>query len=165
MNTDRLAVAWIAIGSNLEQPADQIDGAFAAIGSTPGLRLLARSRRYRTSPVGGPPGQDDFCNAAAAVGTTLSPLALLDTLNTIEVKHGRVRTERNGPRTLDLDIIAFDDRLLAGERLTLPHPRASERAFVLVPLADIAPALRLGSAGRVVDCLGCVNTSAVVPWG
>lgn len=164
MSPDSLAVAWIAIGSNLEQPANQVAYAFTAIESNPGLRLLARSRCYRTPPVGGPPGQDDFCNAAAAVAATLSPFALLDALNAIEASHGRVRAERNGPRTLDLDIIAFDDRLLTGERLTLPHPRAHERAFVLMPLADIAPALSLGSAGRVVDCLDHVDTSDVRPW-
>lgn len=157
-------VAWIGLGSNLERPERQVRGAVEAIAAIPAVRLLAVSPRYRTAPVGGPPGQPDFCNACAAVATTRTPLSLLDALQAIEADHGRVRDVRWGPRTLDLDMLAFDERRRAGPRLELPHPRARERAFVLVPLADIAPTLTLGSAGRVVDLLAGLDTADVRPW-
>ncbi|NNC22940.1 2-amino-4-hydroxy-6-hydroxymethyldihydropteridine diphosphokinase [Salinisphaera sp. USBA-960] len=157
-------VAWIALGSNLGQPADHVGQAFEALAAVSGLRLLGRSRLYRSTPVGGPPGQSDFCNAAAAVATTLSPFGLLTVLNAIEAGQGRVRIQRNGPRTLDLDIVAYDGMAFENERLTLPHPRAAERAFVLEPLADIAPALSLGDAGRVADLRAQVDATDLALW-
>lgn len=160
-----ISVAWIALGSNLDQPERYVADAFDTLDQTPGVRLLGCSQLYRTAPVGGPADQADFCNAAAAVATTLSPFQLLDALNAIEADRGRVRTERFGPRTLDLDIIAFDARHMASDRLTLPHPRAAERGFVLVPLVEIAPALSLGGPGRVIDCRHGVDASDITPWG
>lgn len=157
-------VAWIGLGSNLEQPERQVCDALDALAATSAVRLLAASSLYRTTPVGGPPGQPDFCNACAAVATTRPPLSLLDRMQAIEADHGRVRDVRWGPRTLDLDLLAVDALTLAGKRLTLPHPRAHERGFVLVPLAEIAPALTLGVAGRVVDLAAAVGDAGVERW-
>jgi 2-amino-4-hydroxy-6-hydroxymethyldihydropteridine diphosphokinase len=142
-------VAWIGLGSNLDTPGKRINAAITALARR--LRLLVASTRYRTTPVGGPSGQPDYCNAAAAVVTEDAPLTLLDTLQAIEADAGRVRTIRWGPRTLDLDLLAYDDIMLDHPRLRLPHPRAHTRAFVLVPLAEIAPALELESGRRVID--------------
>ncbi len=105
---------------------------------------------YRTAPVGGPPGQPDYLNAALALHTDLAPQALLAALLDIEARAGRVRAERWGPRVLDLDLIAHGDLVLDAPGLTLPHPRAFERAFVLAPLADIAPDWRHPTLGRSV---------------
>lgn len=157
-------VAWLGLGSNLDAPAEQVRQACADIAATRGLGLLAVSRRYRTAPVGGPTGQPDYCNACVAIATACSPLNLLDVLQGIERAYGRRRDIRWGPRTLDLDLLAYDDRVLDHPRLQLPHPRAHERAFVLVPLAEIAPALTLGPYGRVIDCLAAIGRTGVVPW-
>jgi len=157
-------VAWIGLGSNLESPAHQLRSALGELAGHDKLQLLARSRLYRTTPVGGPPGQPDFCNACAAVATPLSSLALLDLLQAVEAAHDRVRDVRWGPRTLDLDLLAFDDSVLAHSRLTLPHPRAHERAFVLVPLAEIAPALVLGRSGRVATLADAIDRSGIEHW-
>src|SRR5699024_2097936 len=126
----------------------------------PRVRVLARSALYRTAPVGGPPGQPAYCNACAAVACAHTPLALLTALQRIEAAHGRVRDVRWGPRTLDLDMLAYDDTCMVHAQLQLPHPRAAQRAFVLVPLADIAPALMLGAA-RVVEHLQYTDTAGV----
>lgn len=156
-------VAWLGLGSNLDGPDRRLAAAIDALGRAEAFSLLAVSRIYCTTPVGGPQGQPDFRNAAAAVATHLDPLALWSCLERIEQDQGRERNVRWGPRTLDIDILAFDTRCSHDPRLTLPHPRAHERAFVLVPLADIAPALVLGRAGRVIDCLARCETSGVVP--
>jgi 2-amino-4-hydroxy-6-hydroxymethyldihydropteridine diphosphokinase len=155
-------VAWIGLGSNLDAPGKRINAAITALARR--LRVLAVSARYRTTPVGGPSGQPDYCNAAAAVVTGESPLKLLELLQATEADAGRVRTIRWGPRTLDLDLLAFDDLTLAHPRLQLPHPRAHTRAFVLVPLAEIAPALELKSGRRVIDYLAATGTAGVTPW-
>lgn len=161
---DHLSVAWIALGSNLGQPDQHVCQAFASLAAIPGVQFLARSHLYRSAPVGGPSGQADFCNAAAAVATTLSPFDLLSAQNAIETEHGRERVQRNGPRTLDLDIIAFDSLRMTTEALTLPHPRADRRAFVLLPLAEIAPALTLGRAGRVIDLCRGLDVRDMEHW-
>ena len=157
-------VAWLSLGSNLERPARQVEAAVAALQGAAHTDVLAVSSLYRTTPVGGPPDQPMFCNAAAAIKTGLMPYALLAALQTIEAGQGRVRDVRWGPRTLDLDIIALEGVRSSDPRLTLPHPRAAERAFVLVPLAEIAPALELGEAGRVIDCLDRVAHDDIVAW-
>lgn len=157
-------VAWIGLGSNLDDPAGQVRRAVSALRAARDIEVVAVSSLYRTAPVGGPPDQPMFCNAAAALCTRLTPHALLAVLQTIEAAHDRVRNVYWGPRTLDLDILAYDDRRLDDENLTLPHPRAHERGFVLVPLAEIAPALVLGVHGRVVDCLRDVARDDVQPW-
>jgi len=131
---------WVAIalGANLGARAQTIERAIAALGSMPRTRLLARSALYRSAPVqaNGP----DYCNAVVAVRTQLEPLALLDALQAIEHACGRRRPWANAPRTLDLDILLWDEQRITLPRLTVPHPRMYGRAFVLVPLAEIAPA-------------------------
>ncbi|MES1926754.1 2-amino-4-hydroxy-6-hydroxymethyldihydropteridine diphosphokinase [Salinisphaera sp. T31B1] len=159
-----VAVAWLGLGANLDRPADQIRRAVDELARHPDLRVLALSALYRTAPVGGPAGQPDFCNACLACATECDPYTLLEIAHAIERAHHRTRDERWGPRTLDIDLLAFDDRRLDCPRLSLPHPRAHERAFVLRPLADIAPALVLGSAGRVTDLLAGLNTDDIRPW-
>lgn len=156
-------VAWLGLGSNLDDPAHHLRDALAALSAESGIEVLAMSRFYRTTAVGGPAGQPDFCNACAAVVCELGPLALLDVLQAIEGAHGRTRDVRWGPRTLDLDMLAYDELTLAHPRLRLPHPRAAERAFVLVPMADIAPTLALGGT-RVIDLLAGVECADVADW-
>lgn len=143
--TDRVAVsrpevtAYIALGANLGEPAQALRAALHALGSTPGVRLERASSLYRTAPVdsSGP----DYLNAVAEIATTLTAPALLDALQAIEQQAGRERPYRNAPRTLDVDLLLFGDARIDSPRLTVPHPRMGERAFVLVPLAEIAPAL------------------------
>lgn len=156
-------VAWVGLGSNLDGPAEHLTRAVEDLRATPDVRLLALSPYFDTAPVGGPPDQPTFCNACVALATRRSPWALLDLLQAIEQRHGRVRDIRWGPRTLDLDVLAFDDRRIDDPRLIVPHPRAHERGFVLAPLARIAPALRLADGERVIDSLAWVDGSGVVP--
>ena len=130
--------AAIALGSNLQDPEEQVRRAFDEIAALPETDLLARSSLYRTEPVGYA-DQPTFVNACALVETTLAPRALLERLLEIEQRHGRVREMRNGPRTLDLDIVVYGDRQVNEPDLTIPHPRAHERAFVLQPLLDVWP--------------------------
>lgn len=135
--------AYIALGSNLETPVEQLRAALQALAALPDSQLVAVSSFYISDPLG-PADQPRFVNAVAALDTALSPLALLDALQTIEQEQGRVRkAERWGPRTLDLDIVLFGDLTLNSERLTIPHYHMHARAFVLYPLAEIAPGLRL----------------------
>ena len=130
--------AAIALGSNLEDPEAQVRRGFDDIAALPATRLVARSSLHRTVPVGYA-GQPDFINACALVETSLAPRALLEALLAIEQRHGRVRTIRNGPRTLDLDLILYGDRRIDEPGLTVPHPRAREREFVLKPLLEVWP--------------------------
>ena len=130
--------AAIALGSNIENPEAQVTRAFDEIAELPRTKLLKRSSLHRTKPVGYA-DQPDFVNAMALVETSLEPRALLDALLAIEQKHGRKRTIPNGPRTLDLDIIVYGDRVIDEPGLTVPHPRARERDFVMVPLREVWP--------------------------
>lgn len=141
------ARAYIGLGANLGAPRVAIDGAIHALDRLPSTRVVRASALYRTAPIDA--GGDDYVNAAVALDTALEPLELLDALQRIEAAHGRVRTFRNAPRTLDLDLLVYDDRRLSSERLTLPHPRLHERAFVLVPLAEIAPGLEVPGLGFI----------------
>ena len=144
--------AAIALGSNLEDPEAQLQRAFAELEALPGTRVVARSPHYRTAPVGYL-DQPAFLNACALVETTLAPRDLLEHLLDIERRHGRVRAVRNGPRTLDLDIIVYGERRIDEPGLCIPHPRAHERAFVLRPLADVWPDARLGDHGTARELL------------
>jgi 2-amino-4-hydroxy-6-hydroxymethyldihydropteridine diphosphokinase len=144
--------AAVALGSNLEDPEAQVRRGFEAIAALPETRLLARSRLYRTAPVGYV-DQPDFVNACALVETTLAPRALLDALLAIEQQHGRVRGVPNGPRTLDLDIVLYGDRVIDEPGLHVPHPRAHERAFVLAPLVDAWPEAVIPGHGSARECL------------
>ena len=132
---------YIAIGSNLASPLEQVNAAIPAIGEIPDSRIMAVSSFYRTPPLG-PQDQPDYLNAAVALETTLAPEALLDHTQRIELQQGRVRkAERWGPRTLDLDIMLFGDEVINTERLTVPHYDMKNRGFMLWPLVEIAPEL------------------------
>jgi 2-amino-4-hydroxy-6-hydroxymethyldihydropteridine diphosphokinase len=130
--------AAIALGSNMENPEAQVRRAFEEIAELPGTKLIARSRLHRTKPVGYA-DQPDFVNAMVLVETSLEPRRLLDALLEIEKMHGRVRSIPNGPRSLDLDIILYGERVIDEPGLTVPHPRAKDRDFVMVPLREIWP--------------------------
>lgn len=140
---------YIGLGSNLATPLEQLRSALTALTALPQTQLVAQSSFYASDPLG-PADQPRYVNAVAALDTELSPLALLDALQTIELEQGRTRkAERWGPRTLDLDILLFGERQLDEPRLTVPHYHMHARAFVLYPLAEIAPNLRLPD-GRVL---------------
>ena len=130
--------AAIALGSNLDDPEAHVERGFDDLAALPKTKLLARSKLYRTKPVGYA-NQPDFINACALVDTTLAPRELLDGLLDIEQRHGRQREIPNGPRTLDLDIILYGDETIDEPGLTVPHPRAKEREFVMRPLRDVWP--------------------------
>lgn len=144
--------AFVALGSNLEDPQHQVLRALAELDSLPETRVIAKSALYRTAPVGYD-NQPDFINAAAEVSTTLEPVALLRALLALETAHGRERPFPNAPRVLDLDLLLYDDLELHDPELTLPHPRLHERGFVLFPLADIAADVNVPGQGRVRDLL------------
>ncbi|AZT34360.1 2-amino-4-hydroxy-6-hydroxymethyldihydropteridine diphosphokinase [Salmonella enterica] len=134
-----MTVVYIAIGSNLASPLEQVNAAVQAMSEIPESRLLAVSSFYRTPPLG-PQDQPDYLNAAVALETKLLPEALLDHTQRIELQQGRVRkAERWGPRTLDLDIMLFGDEIINNERLTIPHYDMKNRGFMLWPLFEIAP--------------------------
>ncbi len=135
-------VAYISLGSNLDQPEHQVLSAVEEIAAIPHLTLTDASRLYRSAPVG-PGDQDDYINAVVEVETTLAPLDLLDALQAIETKHHRKRIERWGARTLDLDILLYGQETIESERLVVPHKEMHWRNFVLMPLADINPLLAL----------------------
>ena len=136
-----MTVAYIAIGSNLASPLEQVNAAIQALGEIPQSRIVALSSFYRTPPLG-PQDQPDYLNAAVALETSLAPEALLDHTQRIELQQGRVRkAERWGPRTLDLDIMLFGDAVINTERLTVPHYDMKNRGFMLWPLFEIAPEL------------------------
>ncbi|PPA02351.1 2-amino-4-hydroxy-6-hydroxymethyldihydropteridine diphosphokinase [Pseudomonas sp. MWU12-2312b] len=133
---------YIGMGSNLAAPAEQLRSAVAALARLPQSELVGVSGFYQSDSL--LPGQPRYTNAVAALDTDLAPLDLLDALQAIENEQGRERLERWGPRTLDLDIVLFGDRLIDEPRLKVPHYHLQERAFVLYPLAELAPAdLRL----------------------
>ncbi len=132
------SIAFVGLGSNLGDRRAVLDGAIAALTATPGILVREVSSYHETEPVGGPSGQGNYLNAAAVLETTLEPLDLLRVLQGIETRFGRVRTVRFGERTLDLDLLLFDDRIIDSEALIVPHPRYSGRPFVLGPLAEVA---------------------------
>ena len=144
--------AVVALGSNIEDPEAQVKRAFDEISALPGTRVLARSSLHRTAPVGYV-DQPDFVNACALVDTELAPRALLDELLALEKRHGRVRDLPNGPRTLDLDIVLYGDRVIDEPGLKVPHPRAHERAFVLVPLVEAWPEATIPGRGPARELL------------
>ncbi|MFW0987423.1 2-amino-4-hydroxy-6-hydroxymethyldihydropteridine diphosphokinase [Cronobacter sakazakii] len=159
-----MTLAFIALGSNLAEPLSQVNNALAALARIPGSRVVATSSFYRTPPLG-PQDQPDYLNAAVALETTLSAEALLDNTQRIELEQGRVRkAERWGPRTLDLDIILFGDATINTERLIVPHYDMKNRAFMLLPLSEIAPALRFPDGERLADVLERLDCSAIRHW-
>jgi len=150
VNNTESARVYIGIGSNLENPLDQLRAATKALREIPDTQLLEFSNIYQTAPIG-PPGQPDYTNAAALLGTRLTPEALLDELQRIELDQGRVRKERWGPRTLDLDIILYAGMTIRTARLIVPHVEMANRNFVLIPLMDISPNLTLPNGKSLAE--------------
>ncbi|MDD4882208.1 MAG: 2-amino-4-hydroxy-6-hydroxymethyldihydropteridine diphosphokinase [Gallionellaceae bacterium] len=153
-------IAFVALGANLDDPVRQVESAMNELAALAGTRLLGRSGLYASAP-SGYADQPDYVNAVAKLDTSLSPRELLDQLLEIERQHGRERTFRNSPRTLDLDILLYDDLELDESGLHVPHPRMHERAFVLLPLAEIDPDAVLPGRGPVVDALAGVVRNSV----
>lgn len=152
--------AYIALGSNLDDPQRQLRSALAALAALPDTRLVRASSFYRSAPVGYA-DQPDFVNGVAAIETGLAPRALLEALLAIERRHGRVRDFLNAPRTLDLDIIAYGNRTVDEPGLAIPHPRLHERAFVVIPLAEIAPDATIPGRGSVRELQARVDRDSV----
>lgn len=142
--------AFIALGSNLNNPKQQVILAIAALIQLPHTQLINHSSLYLTAPVGYD-AQPDFINAVAEVETTLSPMALLNAILAIEEKQGRERSFANAPRSLDCDLLWYDDLVMQTPKLTLPHPRMHERGFVMLPMAEIAPDLMLKKYGKISE--------------
>lgn len=156
--------AYLALGSNLADPLHQVRAALDALAALPQTRLLTTSSLYRTPPYG-PPDQPDYLNAAVLLETTLAPEALLDLTQRIELEQGRVRKdERWGPRTLDLDIMLFGNLTLNTPRLTVPHYDMHNRAFMLVPLFEIAPDLIFPDGTSLKSLIATLDSSAIQPW-
>lgn len=153
-----MTVVYIAIGSNLASPLEQVNAAIQAIGEIPDSRIMAVSSFYRTPPLG-PQDQPDYLNAAVALETTLAPEELLNHTQRIELQQGRVRkAERWGPRTLDLDIMLFGDEVINTERLTVPHYDMKNRGFMLWPLFEIAPDLHFPDDNQsLAECLSYMS--------
>lgn len=156
---------FVALGSNLDDPRTQVLRGFEALSRLPRTTVLARSRLYRSAPWG-VIDQPGFVNAAAELETALAPRGLLDGLLDLERAAGRDRTgQRWGPRILDLDLLLYGNVELDEPGLRLPHPHLHERAFVLLPLADLAPDLEVRGRGRVRELLGRVDVGSCMPMG
>ncbi|RVX45713.1 2-amino-4-hydroxy-6-hydroxymethyldihydropteridine diphosphokinase [Nonomuraea polychroma] len=153
--------AVLALGSNLGNRFQILQGAVDVLFDAPDLEFVAASPVYETDPVGGPPGQDPYLNAVVIAETTLEPHALLERALSVENAFGREREERWGPRTLDVDLIVVGDLVCDDPELTLPHPRAHERAFVLVPWAEADPQGTVPGHGGVRDLLEGLDKQGV----
>jgi len=155
---------YLALGSNLADPLHQVQSALNALAAIPDTTLVATSSLYRTPPYG-PPNQPDFLNAAVALDTRLDAESLLNHTQRIELEQGRVRkAHRWGPRTLDLDIMLFGDQTLNTPRLIVPHYDMHNRAFMLLPLLEIAPELCLPDGTRLADILATLDSSSIRRW-
>lgn len=147
----QLFISYIALGSNLDDPIAHLNAALNEIAMLPNTQIAQASPFYRTKPIG--PEQPDIINAVIKVETGLAPYDLLHALQKIELAHGRERIIRFGARTLDLDILLFDDVQMDDAELTIPHPRMQDRNFVLIPLKAIAPDLHLAPFGHIDDLI------------
>ena len=147
--------AYVALGANLGDPVPTLRAAVADLGALPGTSVVIRSSLYRSAPVG-LVNQPDFFNAVVAVDTSLPALDLLRGLLAVEARHGRVRSVPNAPRTLDLDLLLHGDQACSSAELILPHPRMHERAFVLLPLLEIAPDVWIPGRGPAREALPAV---------
>ena len=156
--------AFLALGSNIGDKIEHLRDAAVAIGALPQTRITARSAIYRTPPWG-KTDQDWFANAVISVETALAPRALLDACLTIEIEQGRIRLERWGPRVIDIDVLIHGETRMTTDRLTLPHPAMQERAFVLIPLAEIAPGILLDGKpiAEQIAALDCAGISPIAP--
>ena len=154
-------IAFIALGSNLGDPGSKVRQGFAALAELPQTRLVTASSLYRSAALGHA-DQPDFVNAVAQLSTGLAPQALLAALLAVEQRFGRERSFRNAPRTLDLDLLLYDAQTIDEPGLVVPHPRMHERAFVLAPLVEIAPACVIPGRGPAADWLArCAGQSLV----
>ena len=147
-----MTLAYVGLGANIGEPRRQLQTALKELNGLPKTRMTAASGLYRSAPVGHP-DQPDFLNAVVELDTELSPDALLDNLQEIETAHGRERPFAGAPRTLDLDLLLYGNAVLATPRITVPHPRMHERAFVLMPLAEIAPRATIPGRGTARELL------------
>ena len=161
---DKRVLAFIALGSNLENPVLQLQQALIELEQLPQCRLVSRSSLYRSAPVG-KLDQPDFINAVACVETTLTPHELLQAILAIEQRHGRKRESLNAPRTLDLDILLYDDLECLEEKLIIPHPRMTQRAFVLQPLHEIAPDCIIPGYGALQPLLSACSGQSLEKIG
>ncbi len=152
--------AFVGLGANLGDPGQQIRGALTALGGIPGTRLARASSFWRSAPVGYA-AQPDFVNAVAELETDAAPRALLERLLAIEKGFGRERSFANAPRTLDLDLLLYGDRVLLEQGLEVPHPRMHERAFVLAPLVEIAPDAEIPGKGKAATLLAAIRDQKV----
>ena len=153
-------IAWIGIGANLGDARANVEGAIERLSRLPGARLVQASSLYRTAPIDS--SGDDYVNAVASLDTDLDAHALLQALLAIEQVHGRERPYRNAPRTLDLDLLLYGDEVIDdAPTLIVPHPRMHERAFVLAPLAEVAPGLVIPGRGAVSALLANVGDQGV----
>ena len=155
-----MTLAYVGLGANLGDPVRQIGLAFNELDALPGTRLSARSPLYRSAPLGYE-AQPDFVNAVAELRTSLRAGELLAALLEIEDRHGRERSFQDAPRTLDLDLLLYGDEVLESERLTLPHPRLHERAFVLRPLLDLVPDIGIPGHGAARGLLERVQNQVL----
>ncbi len=153
-------VAFLGLGSNLGDRLTNLQGAVDLLHGEPGLRVVASSRVWETVPVGGPP-QPDFLNAVIRVETDLSARDLLDAAHRVEERLGRVRKERWGARSIDIDVLLYDEESIDESDLVVPHPRLTQRAFVLLPLLELVADPVLPDGSRLRDQR--VNTAGVVP--
>ncbi len=153
-----MTLVYIGLGSNLENPIEQIQRAFQELSTLPGSTLRAHSSMYRSKAVG-PGEQEDYVNAAAELDTRLSPMALLGELQELEQRHGRIRGERWGPRTLDLDILLYGDTALDLPQLKIPHPGLEDRPFVIMPLCELNNTLILPSGRHLASLLNDDSSS------
>ena len=156
-----IVTVFVALGGNIGDPPAQIRSALRALAALPDTRLVRQSSLYRNPPAGGL-DQPEFVNAVAQIETRIGPRELLDRLLEIERSQGRVRDYPNAPRTLDLDILLYGNQVVRDPGLIIPHPRMLERAFVLVPLAEIAPGVVVPGSGRVAELLRNVNASGMI---
>ncbi len=152
---NQLFIAYIALGSNLDDPIAHLQSALREIAELENVTIQKQSKFYRTKPIG--PEQPDIINAVIQISTDLAPYSLLKELQRIEIDHGRERIIRFGARTLDLDILLYDDVKMDDENLTIPHPRMQDRNFVLIPLQEIAPQLMLKPFGIIEDLIARNN--------
>lgn len=154
-----LSTAYIGLGANLSQPRETIAAALVLLGNLPETSLLGCSSFYSSAPIDAT--GDDYVNAVALLETAMEPQVLLEALQQIELQMGRVRTYQNAPRTLDCDVLLFDQRIIATATLQVPHPRMHLRAFVLIPLLELAPSIELPGLGPAQHYLSGLGAQQV----
>ena len=152
---------YIALGSNLKNPKKQIKDGIQSIKKIDGVQILSKSKLYETPPVG-ILDQPNFVNAVIKIDSDLSPNKLLEELLNIENNAARVRVDKNGPRTLDLDILLFNDLILDKKNLIIPHPRMHERLFVLIPLKDIDETIVIPNHGAIIDIINRLTPEKII---